>query len=77
MPAVTVVGDSDTLTSVGVALAGGFTVSATLATLDPYAADSDTGVELATDLLVTNAKMADVEPVNTVTFVGSDVNSSG
>ena len=57
--------------------ADGLTVSATAAALEPYAADSDTGVEAATDLLVTNANDALVDPVNTVTFAGSDVNSSG
>ena len=76
-PALTVAGDTVTEVIGGVALAGGFTVSARLAALAPYAADSDTGVEAVTALLVTNANEAVVEPVNTVTFAGSDVNSSG
>lgn len=65
------------MTSGGVASAGGFTVSPRFAALAPYAAVSDTGVEAATDLPVTNAKEAVVDPVKTVTFAGSDVNSSG
>jgi hypothetical protein len=77
VPALTAVGDSVTEMSGGVALAGGLTVSARFATLAPYEADSDTGVVAVTALLVTNANEAVVEPVNTVTSAGSDVNSSG
>ena len=77
VPELTVVGDNVTEMSGGVALAGGFTVRARFAALAPYAADSDTGVEAVTALLVTNANIAVVEPVNTVIFAGSDVNSSG
>jgi hypothetical protein len=77
VPPFTVADESVKSTSGGVELAGGLTVSARFAALAPYAADSDTGVEVAADLLVTNANDAVVEPVNAVTFAGSDVNSSG
>jgi hypothetical protein len=76
-PAFTVVGATVTLTSGGVAAAGGFTVSPRLAVLAPYAAARDTAVEEVTALLVTNANDAVVDPVNTVMVCGSDVNNSG
>jgi hypothetical protein len=75
-PPFTVAGDNVTLTSGGVELAGGFTVSPTFAALAPYAAVSDTAVEVVTDLLVTNANEAVVDPVKTVTFGGNAVKSS-
>jgi hypothetical protein len=77
VPPFTVAGETVTLMSGGVAAAGGFTVSPRLAALAPYAAVSDTGVDAATAVLVTNANDAVVDPVNTVTFFGSDVNNSG
>ena len=73
----TLVGESVTSTSGGVELAGGFTVSARLAALAPYDADSVTGVEAVADLFVTNPNDAVVQPVNAVTFAGNDENSSG
>jgi len=66
-----------TLTTGGVAEAGGFTVNGRLAALPPYAAVNDTGVEDATALLVTNANDAVVDPVKTVTLDGSDEKTSG
>ena len=76
-PPFTVAGETVTLTSGGVAAAGGLTVNPTLAALAPYAAVSDTGVVAAIALLVTNANDAVVDPVKTVTFAGSDASSSG
>ena len=76
-PPLTIAGESVTSTTGGVELVDGFTVNVRLAALDPYDADSDTGVDAGTDLLVTNANDADVEPPNTVTLAGSDEKSSG
>jgi hypothetical protein len=77
VPPLTVAGETVRLTSGGVAAAGGFTVNARLAVLAPYVAVSDTGVELVTALVVTNANEAVVDPVKNVTFAGSELNSSG
>ena len=77
VPLFTVAGETVTSMSGGVAAAGGFTVSPRLAALAPYAAVSDTGVDEVTALLVTKANDAVVDPVNTVTFFGSDANNSG
>src|SRR5262249_33250008 len=77
LPPLTVAGESETVTSGGVDAAGGFTVRPTLAALAPYDADSVTGVVAATDVPVTNAKDADVDPVKTVTLAGRDEKSSG
>lgn len=76
-PPVTLAGDSTTLTSGGIELAGGLTVIPRLAPLAPYAADSDTAVVVDTDWLVTNANDAVVDPVKTVTVGGSELKSSG
>jgi hypothetical protein len=77
VPPETFAGDSVTSMSGGVELAAGLTVSARPAALAPYDADNDTAVDAATDLVVTNANDALVEPAKNVTLAGSDVNSSG
>ena len=74
---MTVAGESATLTSGGVEVAGGFTVSPTFAALAPNDAVSATAVDEETDVPVTNANDADVDPVKTVTLPGSDEKSSG
>ena len=74
---MTVAGDTVTLTSGGIASAGGFTVNARLAALAPYADVSETDVGLAIDFAVTNANEAVVDPLKTVTLAGSEVKSSG
>jgi hypothetical protein len=76
-PPATDVGESVTSMSGGVALGGGLTVSARFAALAPYDADSETAVDAATDLFVTNANDALVEPAKIVRFGGSDEKSSG
>ena len=77
VPPLTDAGDTVRFVSGGVELAGGFTVSARFAALPPYDADTETAVVAVADLFVTNANDALVDPVNTVTFAGSDEKSSG
>jgi hypothetical protein len=77
VPPLTLAGVRTMSTSGGIELAGGFTVNPRLAALAPYEADTDAGVVVETDRLVTNANEALVEPVKTVTLVGSELKSSG
>jgi hypothetical protein len=76
-PPLTLAGATTMSTSGGIELADGPTVNPTLAALAPYEADTDTGVVADTDRVVTNANDAVVDPVNTVTFAGSELKSSG
>ena len=76
-PPVTDAGDTDTPITGGDVDAAGLTVNGRLAALAPYDAEIVTGVEAVTVLFVTNANDADVDPVKTVRFGGSDENSSG
>ena len=70
LPPSTVDGESVSPDTAGVAAAGGVTFNVRLDELAPYAAETETCVELLTDLLMMNAKLLLVVPVCTIMVCG-------